>query len=608
MKRSAVVALTLCSVVLLGLVGSRQAGAGRAASVDVQLIAINDFHGNLEPPSGSGGLINGVPAGGVEYLATHVKQAIAQNPNSLVVAGGDLIGASPLISGLFHDEPSIEAMNALNLSVTSVGNHEFDEGATELLRMQRGGCHPKDGCQDGDPFAGAKFSYLSANVLRLPTKAQIAAVARYNAAQRAKLRRHQAYCKVKSHKRQRTCTRPFRIVLKPAPKAAPLFPATVVRTVGGVKVGFIGETLKGTPEIVTPAGVAGLRFLDEATTANTYAAQLRKQGVNAIVLLIHQGGQQTGGADPNGCAGLTGDILPILSRLSNDISVVVSAHTHQYYNCTIGGRLVTSASSFGRMITRIKLTIDSGTGAVTAKSAVNEVATRDVAKDPAETAIVSKYRSLSAPLANKVVGSITADLTRATTPAGESVLGDVIADGQLEATKPAAKGGAVVAFMNPGGIRAELTFNQQSGGESPGQVTYGELFTVQPFSNVMNVETLTGDQIRRLLEQQFDNPAPGQSRVLQVSQGFTYSYDLSKPAGSRVDPASIKIDGTPVVPTQQYRVAMNNFLQGGGDGFTVFKEGTSLLGGDVDLDAFVAYFAAHSPVSPPPRNRIARTG
>ena len=587
---------------LLGLIASSD--AGNRAPVEVQLLAINDFHGNLEPPGGSGGLINGVPAGGVEYLATHIENAVAANPNSLVVAAGDLIGASPLISGLFHDEPTIEAMNTLNLSVSSVGNHEFDEGATELLRMQRGGCHPKDGCQDGDGFSGARFQYLSANVEKVPTKAQIAAVAKHNAAQRARLRAHRAYCRIAAHRRERTCTRPFRITLRPVPKPTPLFPATVVRTVGGVRIGFIGETLKDTPSIVTPTGVAGLRFLDEATTANTYAARLRKQGVNAIVLLIHQGGQQNG-SDPNGCANLTGDILPIVSRLSNDISVVVSAHTHQFYNCTIGGKLVTSASSFGRMLTRIKLTIDSTNGAVTSKSADNEVVTRDVAKDPAETAIVSRYRALSAPLGNKVVGSITADITRAQTAAGESALGDVIADAQLEATKPAAKGGAVVAFMNPGGIRADLTSSQQSGGEGPGQITYAEAFTVQPFSNVMSVETLTGVQIRRVLEQQFDNPAPGQSRILQVSQGFTYSYDLSRPAGSRVDPASIRIGGTPVVATQQYRVAMNGFLQAGGDNFTVFTDGTNVLGGDIDLDAFVAYLGAHNPLSPPPRNRIA---
>jgi len=601
-RASAAIVAVACAA--LGLVGGSV--AGRQASVEVQLLAINDFHGNLEPPGGSGGLINDVPAGGVEYLATHIAQAVAERPNSLVVAAGDLIGASPLISALFHDEPTIEAMNALDLSVSSVGNHEFDEGPAELLRMQRGGCHPKDGCQDGDGFAGARFRYLSANVVRPPTKAQLAAVAKHNAAQRSRLRAHRAFCR--THRRQPACTRPLRIVLTPVPKPTPLFPATAVRTVGGVKIGFIGETLRRTPSIVTPTAVAGLRFLDEATTANTYAARLKQQGVNAIVLLIHQGGQQTGGSDPNGCANLTGDILPIVSRLSGDVSVVVSGHTHQFYNCTIGGKLVTSASSYGRMLTRIMLTVDSATGAITAKRAVNEVVTRDVPRDAAETAIVSKYGTLSAPLGNKVVGSITANITRTPTAAGESALGDVIADAQLEATKPAAKGGAVVAFMNPGGIRADLSFDQVSAGESPGQITYGEAFTVQPFSNVMSVETLTGDQIRRLLEQQFDNPAPGESRVLQVSQGFTYSYDASRPAGSRVDPASIRLGGSPVVATQQYRVAMNGFLQAGGDNFTVFNDGTNLLGGDVDLDAFLAYLGAHRSLAPPVRNRIVRTG
>jgi 5'-nucleotidase len=333
----------------------------------------------------------------VEYLATHIERDVAQNPNSLVVAAGDLIGASPPISALFHDEPAIEAMNALNLSVSSVGNHEFDEGAAELLRMQRGGCHPKDGCRDGDRFTGARFQYLSANVVRPPTQSQLAAVARYNAAQRGRLRAHRSYCGVEAHRRERTCMRAFRIALRPVPKTTPLFPATVVRTVGGVKIGFIGETLRRTASIVTPTGVAGLRFLDEATTANTYAARLKKEGVNAIVLLLHQGGLQNAGSDPNGCANLTGDILPIVSRLSNDISVVVSGHTHQSYNCTIGGKLVTSASSYGRMLTRIRLTIDSANGMVAAKSALNEVVTRDVPKAAAETAIVSRYRALSAP-------------------------------------------------------------------------------------------------------------------------------------------------------------------------------------------------------------------
>jgi len=224
------------------------------------------------------------------------------------------------------------------------------------------------------------------------------------------------------------------------------------------------------------------------------------------------------------------------------------------------------------------------------------------------TALVTRYRNLAAPLANKVIGAVTADIGRSTTAAGESALGDVIADAQLEATRSPAKGGAVVAFMNPGGIRADLVASQSSGGEAAGQVTYGEAFTVQPFANVLTVKTMTGDQIKRLLEQQFDNPGPGQDRILQVSQGFTYSYNRSAPAGQRVDASSIRINGQPVTPTAQYRVAMNSFLAAGGDNFTVFNEGTNQLGGDVDIDALVAYFAAHNPVAPGPRNRIVRTG
>jgi len=606
-KRLSTWAVLLAALVAIAVPAAvAQQGKG-AATVNVQLLAINDFHGNLEPPTGSSGLINTTAAGGAEYLATHLKQDVAQNPNSLVVAAGDLIGASPLLSALFHDEPTIESMNLMNLTVGSVGNHEFDEGWQELLRMQKGGCHPTDKCQDGDGFAGAKFDYLSANVLKLPTAAEKTAVAKYKAKQKAKLKAHRTFCAKKANKKKATCKKAFKLKLKPAPKAAPLLAPTSVKTVGGVKVGFIGETLKGTPSIVTPTGVQGLQFLDEASVANSYAAQLKKQGVNTIVLLLHQGGQQTPGTDPNGCNNFQGDLVPIVNALSADIDVVVSAHTHQFYNCTINGKLVTSASSFGRMITKINLGIDSTTGNVVSKSADNQINTKDVAADAAQTTLINKYKNLSAAQANKVVGSITADITRATAPSGESALGDVIADAQLESTSPANKGAAVVAFMNPGGIRAELTANNQIGGEQAGQITYSEAFTVQPFSNVMAVVTMTGDMIKRVLEQQFDNPSAGQDRILQVSNGFTYSYDRTKPAGQRVDAASIKINGTTVVATQQYRVAMNNFLQGGGDNFTVFKEGTNLLGGDIDLDAFVAYLTKHAPVAPGPRNRITRT-
>jgi 5'-nucleotidase len=600
--------VALVAVLALAAVVGGQAIARGHAIVNVQLLAINDFHGNLEPPSGSSGAINGTPAGGSEYLATHLSADIAKNPNSLVVGAGDLIGASPLLSGLFHDEPTIEAMNALKLSVTSVGNHEFDEGWTELLRMQNGGCTGPDAtnkCKGGQ-FKGASFNYLSANVLRNPTKAQLKAVVKYNAGQKAKLKKHRAFCGKKANKKKTTCKRAFKIKLKATPKPTPLLPPYTIRKIGGVKIGFIGETLKGTPQIVTPTGVVGLTFLDEAATANAYAKVLQKQGVKAIVLLLHQGGQQSTGVDINGCTGFTGDVVPIVEKLSPAIKVVVSGHTHNYYKCDIAGHLVTSASSFGRMVTKINLGIDNQSGVIATATAENEIVTRDVPKDAAQTAIIDKYKAMSAAIANRVVGTVTTDITRAQNRSGESALGDVIADAQLASTSPANKGGAVVAFMNPGGIRAEIVAAQQSGGEQPGQVTYSELFTVQPFANVMTVLTLTGQQIKDLLEQQFDNPTAGQTRFLQVSSGFTYSYRLNAPAGQHVDASSIKINGVVVDPAKQYRVAENNFLATGGDNFTVFKQGTNQLGGDVDLDALVAYFEAKSPIAPGPQNRFTR--
>jgi 5'-nucleotidase len=546
-KRIVLVSLAVVSLAAVTPDARRQGPAGAvspvspAGAVTVQLLAINDFHGYLEPPSGTAGVIGDAPAGGAEYMATHLKNAVAENRNSIVVAAGDLIGASPLISALFHDEPAIESLNAMNLAVSSVGNHEFDKGSVELLRLQ----------------GLARFRYLSANVIRAGT----------------------------------------------APEET-LFPATDVRTVGGVKIGFVGETLAGTPQIVSPAGVQALGFLDEARAANASAALLKNQGVNAIVLLIHQGGEQTDGADPNGCSGFHGDILPIVDRLSADIKVVISGHTHQFYNCTLGGRSVTSASSFGRMITRVNVTIDPRSDSIVGVAARNEVVTRDVAKDTVQTSLIAKYGERARPVANRVVGSVTGDLARAANPAGESRLGDVIADAQLAATSAPAKGGAVVAFMNSGGIRTDLVASHLAGAGRPGEVTYGDLFAVQPFGNAITVLTMTGDAVRRLLEQQFENPAAG--HVLQVSHGFTYRYKLSAPAGRHVDPASIAIDGRVIAPAASVRVAASDFLVAGGDGFTVFSEGRDRLGGDLDIDALAEYFRAHSPVRPGPQDRIVR--
>ena len=471
-------------------------GAQPARTTTIQLLGINDFHGNLEPPSGSSGRIGTVNAGGVEYLATHLEQLEATNPNTLVVSAGDLIGASPLLSGLFHDEPTIEAANIFGLDFNAVGNHEFDEGAVELLRMQEGGCHPVDGCQDGDGFTGADFAFLAANV--------------------------------KWHDTGET-----------------LFPAYKIAQFQGVKVALIGMTLEGTPTIVSPSGVAGLDFLDEADTVNALIPELREQGVKTIVVLIHEGGFPAGGF--NECPGISGPIVDIVNRTSDEVDLFISGHTHQAYNCVIDGRPVTSAASFGRLITDFDVTISRATKQPVSITVDNKIVTRDVAKDETETALILKYKQFADPIANRVIGTITTDITRAANAA-------------------------------------------------------------QPFGNSLVTMTLTGAQIDTLLEQQFDNPAVGQSRMLQVSNGFTYTWNAAAPTGSKVDPSTIKIGGVVVDPATSYRVTVNSFLADGGDNFSVLTQGTDRLGGDVDTDAMVDYFAANSPVAPGPQNRITRVG
>ena len=533
-------------------------------TVDVQLLAINDFHGNLKPPTGSSGRVGATLAGGVEYLATHIKTLEATNPDrTLEVAAGDLIGASPLLSAAFHDEPTIEAMNALGLDISAVGNHEFDEGVDELLRMQNGGCHPVDGCQDGDGFAGADFEYLAANV-----------------------------------------------VYKTSGK--PIFPASTIRNLHGVKVGFIGLTLEGTPAIVTPSGVASVDFLDEADTINAATAALKAKGVHTVVVLLHEGGAQSVALAENTintCTGMAGAVVGIVGNLDPEVDLVISGHTHQAYTCALPNSNgtpipVTSASSFGRLVTDIDITIDKKADQPTAIAVNNVIVSRDVPLDAAETALVTKYDTAVAPIANKIVGSITADITRANNAAGESALGDVIADGQLAVSL---SDNAQLALMNPGGIRADLTFAASAGGEAPGQVTYGEAFDVQPFNNLVATEDLTGAQLKILLEQQFCDPTlttPRANTILQPSAGFTYTWNSTLACGSKV--SDIKLNGVAVDPAAAYRVTMNNFLADGGDGFPEFKNGTNRVTRGFDVDAFAAYLGAGAPVAPGPQNRITK--
>ena len=551
MKKSVrLFSLVALLVLLMAAVGA--AGAKPSGTVSVQILALNDFHGNLLPPSGSSGRVGTIDAGGVEYLATHISNLRALNPNTVVVSAGDLIGASPLLSALFHDEPTIEAFNAIGLDFNAVGNHEFDEGWHELVRMQEGGCHPVDGCLDGDDFAGANFQFLAANVVRQDNGKTI-------------------------------------------------FPAYKIRSFDTAKIAFIGMTLEGTPLIVTPSGISDLNFLDEAATVNALVPQLKAKGIQTIVVLIHEGGVQAAPAPYNGCVGISGPIVDIVNNLDDEVDVVISGHTHQPYNCVIDGKIVTSAFSFGRLVTKVDLTINRATGEVETMTAENKVVTRDVPKASLLTALVAKYNAIAAPLANRIIGSITANITRTNNAAGESALGDVIADGQLEATLAQ---GAVVAFMNPGGIRADLTYASSPAGEGDGNVTYGEMFTVQPFGNSMVTLTLTGAQIERVLEEQFVGCTFSAARILQVSAGFTYTWNAGGPVCEKVDPASISINGVPLDLSASYRVTVNSFLADGGDSFPTLAQGTNRVGGEVDTDAFEKYFAAHSPVAPGPQNRI----
>ena len=487
------------------------------------------------------------------------------NPNTIKVSAGDMIGASPLLSAAFHDEPTIQAFNLLGFDFSAVGNHEFDEGWQELLRMQNGGCHPVDGCYSGVPeFTGANFKYLTANVIRLD-------------------------------------------------KDKLLFKAYSVKKIGGVKVGFIGVSLESTPTIVVPSSVEGLEFTAEVAAINQYAKMFKDEmGIQSIVVLLHDGA--AAGPTINSCKTTDPFFSNVVMNLDPEIDVLITGHTHNAYNCQVqvnasyDPMIVTGAGYNGRYLTDIDLTIaGNNKGQVIARSATNvpvETPYLTAVPDPAMKALLDQYRVAIAPIANAVVGSITADITRTGNAAGESALGDVIADAQLEFTTPAANGGSVIAMTNPGGIRTDLLYNRSAAGNSLAQVTYAEAFAVQPFSNLMVAMDLTGQQLKDVLEQQFvgcGQPEGGQ-KILQVSAGFTYSWSASAACGSKI--SNMMLNGTPMDMSATYRVTVNNFLAGGGDNFTKLTAGTNLYTSGVDLDAFVEYITAHSPVAPGPQNRI----
>ncbi len=572
----------------------------------VKIIGFNDYHGNLVSPGTFGVTANALsprkPVGGASFMAAHVAKLKASNPNNVVVGAGDLIGASPLATALFHEEPAVETLNRIGLEFTSVGNHEFDKGAAELVRLQNGGCHADgDGCKGSSvgtpfPYEGAKFKWLAANVVNTST-------------------------------------------------GKTLFPAYGIKTFNGVKVAFIGMTLKDTPTIVTPSGVAGLAFNDEAATVNALVPRLRAQGVESIVVLVHQGGFQAAGStgnvgsDINGCDGnLTGSaIADIVRKLDDAVDLVVSGHSHSAYNCSAStvdtkvvsgalvstprptgipnkvGRLipVTQASNGGRLLTDIDVTINPSTRNVTAVSAKNILVDQtdpSVTANSAVSGIVNGYLGLVAPIANTVIGSITKAMPNASNAACNSDNGQMIADAQLAATKPANFGGAQIAFMNRGGVRADFSFASSTANEGDGNITYGEAFTVQPFGNSLVTMTVTAQDLKNVLEQQFAGcrgQASTATRIMHISAGFKYSWDGSKSCDSRISNVTltdaggvvdtiVDTDGVVSNPTKTYRITVNNFMATGGDGYTTFLNGTNLLGGAQDIDALSAYLANYN--------------
>ncbi|WP_156758488.1 bifunctional metallophosphatase/5'-nucleotidase [Actinokineospora pegani] len=560
--RLAALAAAALAAATLGATSAQAAPAPKTA--DLRLISFNDLHGTLSPPAGSSGRVtladgSTVDAGGAAYLATHAKQLKAQVKNSLLLSAGDNIGASPLNSALFHDEPTIELLNSMGLQASVLGNHEFDEGYQELLRMQFGGCHPTDGCQFRPRFTGAKFPHLAANV---------------------------------------TFTNGL-----PA-----LLPFTL-KHVEGVPVAIIGVTLKDLPALVLPSAVADFKFHDEVQTLNKTSKLLDRLGVKTQVVLMHQGdNSESGATGPDACQTVPGPARAIATAASASIDVFFTGHSHQQYNCQVtdpagNPRTMIQGLSFGRLLSVVDLKIDKRSRDVVRSATVahNEVVTRTVTPDPVAQRLVDEASAKAAPIANRPIGTISADLVRAAGAAGQSPLGSVIADAQLAATSG---NDAVIAMTNSGGVRADLTFASSPAGEGDGVVTYGEAFTVQPFANIMQTITLTGADLKAVLEQQWQPQPDGSvtTRFLQVSSALHYTWSQSGTQGGRV--SAITIGGTPVDPAASYRVSVNNFLAGGGDGFTELTKGTDLAGGPIDLDALTAYLTANPGLAPPALDRV----
>jgi 5'-nucleotidase len=556
--------------------------------VTVRLIAFNDLHGHLEstgltlpwPDPADKSKVHRLHAGGAAHLAGLVQSLRAGARHHLTLSGGDMIGATPLVSALFFHESTIEVANRMGVDIGVLGNHEFDAGQDELLRIQNGGCAPNKAdspfvsCALGR-FEGAKFQMFAANVRKADD--------------------------------------------------VPLFPASVVREFGGIRVGFIGAVTKLTPNIVVPSGVAGLKFLEEAASINAEAQRLKAQGVEALVAVIHEGGETGTPGLPMewndvGCPRPRGEIFEIVRRLTQDVDLVFSAHTHQGYRCLVDGRPVLQATSSGRGVSVADIVLDPKTRDIDRTRTTHrnlpvfnersDAALREaiIAAEPAPWAQalrearpvqavaqrVAEYAQAAQPRAQRPVGRIGGNFERAART--DASAGRLVADAQWLATRSPQLGGAELALMNPGGVRTDL----RCPAAPPCTVTYGDVFAMQPFGNSLVVMTLTGAELKQLLEDQ-QRPGRNSPHYLIPSSSLTYSWNASAPHGQRV--RDLRVGGVPVEPARDVRLTVNSFLAEGGDGVSMLTRGRQRLGGALDLDALVAHLSSASP-SPDPVPRV----
>jgi 2',3'-cyclic-nucleotide 2'-phosphodiesterase (5'-nucleotidase family) len=490
--------------------------------VDVQLLGINDFHGQLATTKE----IGTKKAGRADYLAAYLRDREKQNPNTLLVHAGDIVGASPPVSALLQDEPTIKILNVLGFDVGTLGNHEFDEGVDELKRLIYGGYHEKTGY-----FEGANFPYVCANVIDKKSN-------------------------------------------------LPILPPFTIKVVKGVPIGFIGVVTTETQNIVMPSAIESVRFIDEVEAINKYVKILKKRGVQAIVVLAHNPG--TTNQD-----GVTeGDLVRIAENADDEVDVIFGGHNHAYVNGNVDGKLLVQAYSYGTAFADVDLKLDRKTKDIVEKKA--EIVTtyhEGIEPDPQIKSMIEQYEAKVAPLVNEVVGQAAIEITRTQNEAGESALGNLIADAQR------AEMNAQIAFMNPGGIRNDL---------NAGEITWGELYSIQPFGNQLMKMTMTGKDIRDLLNQQWQ---VGKTRMLQIS-GMKYTWDNSKPIGEKIQSMTLE-NGEPIVDTQTYTVVANAFIATGGDGFSAFLKATNREVGPVDLDALVNYIKkANEPIHATIEGRI----